>query len=394
MDRHTDSRSDKGEVAGLRIVLSGYYGFDNVGDEAILYAIIQSLKEYYPEVGIVVLSNKPEKTAHTYGVEAVNRWNVAEVAKVIKGADGLISGGGSLLQDETGRKSIPYYAGVMKIAQFLKKPVFVYAQGMGPVASRINRMIMKNTLQAAELLTVRDESSRQLLKEIGIKQPVQIVPDPVMGIDATGFQSGWMEHKQFTGRIISVSVRDWTDDLSYLKKVAASLEVLSKNGHNIVMVPMHGKHDWKTSKRVTDMMKEEVHILPYESSIQEKMAAIKDSDVLLGMRLHALIFASTGMTPFAALSYDPKIDSFASIVGQPVIGNVSEDNWTAEDIIEAIEKIFTDYPDELKKLEERVAPLQKRAGDTAKQVIDLLSKPLTGSTQMVSYSEQAKVRNR
>nr|WP_316046858.1 polysaccharide pyruvyl transferase family protein [Planococcus glaciei] len=105
----------------MRIVLSGYYGFDNVGDEAILYAIIQSLKEYYPEIGIVVLSNKPEKTARTYGVEAVNRWNVAEVAKAIKAADGLISGGGSLLQDETGRKSIPYYAGVMKIAQFLKK---------------------------------------------------------------------------------------------------------------------------------------------------------------------------------------------------------------------------------------------------------------------------------
>ncbi|WP_342342125.1 polysaccharide pyruvyl transferase CsaB [Planococcus glaciei] len=378
-------------MAILRIVLSGYYGFDNVGDEAILYAIIQSLKEYYPEIGIVVLSNKPEKTARTYGVEAVNRWNVAEVAKAIKAADGLISGGGSLLQDETGRKSIPYYAGVMKIAQFLKKPVFVYAQGMGPVASRINRMIMKNTLQAAELLTVRDESSRQLLKDIGIKQPVQIVPDPVMGIDAAGFESAWMDHKQFTGRIISVSVRDWTDDLSYLKNVAAALDVLSEKGHNIVMVPMHGKHDWKTSKRVTDMMKEEVHTLPHDRSIEEKMAAIKASDVLLGMRLHALIFASTGMTPFAALSYDPKIDSFASIVNQPVIGNVSENNWTAEDIVAAIEKIFADYPNELKKLEERVAPLQKRAGDTAKQVIDLLLEPSAGSRQMISYS---KVRNR
>ncbi|WKA57839.1 polysaccharide pyruvyl transferase CsaB [Planococcus shenhongbingii] len=378
----------------MRIVLSGYYGFDNVGDEAILYAITQSLKEYYPKIEIVVLSNKPEKTAATYGVESVNRWNIAEVAKAIKAADGLISGGGSLLQDETGRKSIPYYSGVMKIAQFLRKPVFVYAQGMGPVTSRINKMIMKKTLQAAKLLTVRDESSKQLLKEIGIKQQIQIVPDPVMGLDASNFHSGWLDHKQFSGRVITVSIRDWTEDLSYLEKVAEALDQLSKKGHNIVLVPMHGKHDLKTSERVTNMMIEEVHIFPYDHSIQEKMAVIKESDVLLGMRLHALIFASVGLTPFIALSYDPKIDSFASIVDQPVIGNVNERNWSSEDIVFAIEKIFADYPGEVSKLKKFVVPLQKQADDTAKRVIDLLFEPLTDSKDAVSYSERSRIRNR
>ncbi|MBF6633431.1 MAG: polysaccharide pyruvyl transferase family protein, partial [Planococcus sp. (in: Bacteria)] len=91
----------------MRIVLSGYYGFDNVGDEAILYAIIHSLKEYYPRIEIIVLSNKPEKTAETYRVKAVNRWSLKDIRAAIKSSDGLISGGGSLLQDETGRKSIP-----------------------------------------------------------------------------------------------------------------------------------------------------------------------------------------------------------------------------------------------------------------------------------------------
>lgn len=377
----------------MRIVLSGYYGFDNVGDDAILYAIIQSLKEYYPQIELTVLSNKPEKTAAAYGVEAVNRWNIAEVAKAIKASDGLISGGGSLLQDETGRKSIPYYSGVMKIAQFLKKPVFVYAQGMGPVTSQINKMIMKKTLQKAKMLTVRDESSKQLLENIGIKQRIQIVPDPVMGIDVSSFQSGWMNDKQFTGRVITVSVRDWTEDLTYLEKVAEALDTLSKGGHNIVLVPMHGEHDMKTSERVTDMMNEEVHIFPYDRSIQEKMAAIKESDVLLGMRLHALIFAAVGLTPFAALSYDPKIDSFASIVDQPVIGNVNDKNWSSDDIVFAIEKILTDYPKEVSKLKSLVVPLQKRAGSTAKQVIDLLFEP-GGSTEVISYSERAKARNR
>ncbi len=360
----------------MRIVLSGYYGFDNVGDEAILFAIIQSLKEYHPGVNLTVLSNNPEKTAASYKVDAVNRWNINEVRKALKESDCLISGGGSLLQDETGMKSISYYSGVMKIAQFLKKPVFIYAQGMGPVKSKINRQIMKHVLQRSEMITVRDKHSKSFLQSIGVSKPIQLVPDPVMGIDASGFSSGLTTGTDSNKRVISVSIRNWTEDLSYLNKVAAGLDQLADNGHEILMIPMHGKYDHDTSKNVAGMMTNKVEIFPYDSSIEEKMAAVKESDVLLGMRLHALIFASVGNTPFVALSYDPKIDSFAEIVDQKVLGNVSSDDWSADDIVSSIEEILANYPKEIKKLEESVIPLQQKANDTAKQVIDFL---LTGA---------------
>ncbi|WP_084244327.1 polysaccharide pyruvyl transferase CsaB [Planomicrobium okeanokoites] len=360
----------------MRIVLSGYYGFDNVGDEAILFAIIQSLKEYHPGVNLTVLSNNPEKTAASYKVDAVNRWNINEVRKALKESDCLISGGGSLLQDETGMKSISYYSGVMKIAQFLKKPVFIYAQGMGPVKSKINRQIMKHVLQRSEMITVRDKHSKSFLQSIGVSKPIQLVPDPVMGIDASGFSSGLTTGTDSNKRVISVSIRNWTEDLSYLNKVAVGLDQLADNGHEILMVPMHGKYDHDTSKNVAGMMTNKVEIFPYDSSIEEKMAAVKESDVLLGMRLHALIFASVGNTPFVALSYDPKIDSFAEIVDQKVLGNVSSDDWSADDIVSSIEEILANYPKEIKKLEESVIPLQQKANDTAKQVIDFL---LTGA---------------
>lgn len=361
----------------MRIVLSGYYGFDNVGDEAILFAIIQSLKEYQPGVEITVLSNNPEKTASTYQVDAVNRWNINEVRKALQKSDGLISGGGSLLQDETGMKSISYYSGVMKIAQFLKKPVFIYAQGMGPVSSGLNRSIMKHAVQRAAIITVRDKQSKKLLESIGVSKPIQLVPDPVMGIDAGGFSSGLAKAADPGRRVISVSIRDWKDDFSYLEKAAKGLDQLAANGHDILMVPMHGKSDHETSEKVASMMEHEVKIFPYDASIEQKMAAVAESDVLLGMRLHALIFASVGSTPFVALSYDPKIDSFAEIVDQPVIGNVGSDDWSAEDIAVSIEAILADYPNEIKKLEANVIPLQKKANDTAKQVIDFI---LTGAT--------------
>jgi len=205
----------------VKIVMSGYYGFDNVGDEAILFSIIQALREADPTIGITVLSNQPEKTASTYGVEAVNRWDLKQINNVLKQCDGLISGGGSLLQDATGLKSIPYYAGIMKIAQWFKKPVFVYAQGMGPINKGLSRKIVKHVLKKTRI-TVRDQASKSLLQEIGLKNDIEIVPDPVLGITLKEHQSGWWNTQSFQNPVITVSVRDWPSNVD-----VASWDVLN-----------------------------------------------------------------------------------------------------------------------------------------------------------------------
>ena len=102
-----------------KIIISGYYGFNNAGDEAVLYSIINSLRKSNPEVGITVLSNKPELTAKAYNVEAVNRWKYLEIARAIRKSDLLISGGGSLLQDVTSKNGILYYLGIILMARML-----------------------------------------------------------------------------------------------------------------------------------------------------------------------------------------------------------------------------------------------------------------------------------
>lgn len=107
----------------MRLVLSGYYGFYNVGDEAILQSIIKALHEEDPTLELVVLSNDPDYTRKMYGVEAVNRWDIRAIYKEIKRSNGLISGGGSLLQDKTSIKSILYYTGIMRIARFFEEAV-------------------------------------------------------------------------------------------------------------------------------------------------------------------------------------------------------------------------------------------------------------------------------
>ena len=115
------------------ILISGYYGFDNIGDESILRTLVTSLRERIPDCSLTVLSHDPAATREKYGVEAVERMSPLAIARAVRRCDMLISGGGSLLQDVTSSKSLHYYLAIIRFAQLLGKKVFIYSQGIGPI---------------------------------------------------------------------------------------------------------------------------------------------------------------------------------------------------------------------------------------------------------------------
>ena len=108
-----------------RILISGYYGFNNAGDEAILRLMIDNLRARCPEAGLTILSHNPEDTARRYGVRSVNRMNPFLILREILHCDLLISGGGSLLQDATSQRSLLYYLSILNLAQALHKKTFI-----------------------------------------------------------------------------------------------------------------------------------------------------------------------------------------------------------------------------------------------------------------------------
>src|SRR2546428_345423 len=58
-------------LAFMRIVVSGYYGFGNGGDEAVLEAIVGALRARLPQAQLVVLSAAPDQTRLLHGVAGV-----------------------------------------------------------------------------------------------------------------------------------------------------------------------------------------------------------------------------------------------------------------------------------------------------------------------------------
>ncbi len=68
----------------VNILISGYYGFDNIGDESILRTLVSSLREHIPDCSLTVLSHNPASTRGKYGVEAVDRMSPVAILRAVK----------------------------------------------------------------------------------------------------------------------------------------------------------------------------------------------------------------------------------------------------------------------------------------------------------------------
>lgn len=319
-----------------RIVISGYYGFHNSGDEAVLRSILLALQEQSSQANItiqpIVLSADPAWTTKMYGVEAVPRMHPASLYKAISSSDGLISGGGSLLQDATSAKTIPYYTGVIKLAQWLNKPTFIYAQGIGPVHRRFLYPFIKSAMRSSAYISVRDDQSAVFLKQIGVKgKTIEVVPDPVMGMP---LPSNDMNEAITDQRpIVGVSVRYWRQDQRDLDEVGQALAALAnKQDVRIRFLPFHTPDDIKASEYVMGKLQPQlpaqstVEIVKSSDDPQQMLAEVSKCDALFGMRLHALIYAANQRVPLIGLSYDPKIDQFLKRLDMIAVGSTEQLN--------------------------------------------------------------------
>lgn len=303
-----------------RIVVSGYYGFDNTGDEAVLYSIIQALDQECKEhdLEIIVLSNQPEQTSKLYGVKAINRWDIKEIYKQIKVCDLLISGGGSLLQDITSNKTVPYYLSIIKMAQWHKKEVVFYSQGFGPVSKTHSKYLIKKVLNKVNYIFVRDENSKKALIEIGITKPsIMVTADPVLGMEPneeiTLKMQDYIRQCSEGKPRVGIYLRSWKNDSKLMEKISVLCQVLDERGIAIFFIPMQQPDDMEFLKKI-DFKKTSAYNVTKKLDIQEVFALTGQMDIVIGMRLHALIMATAQGIPVVGLSYDPKVEDFMKMI--------------------------------------------------------------------------------
>jgi polysaccharide pyruvyl transferase CsaB len=372
----------------FRVAISGYYGFRNSGDEAVLRSILTALREEGRNAGLeiepVVLSGDPAWTEAAHGVRAAHRMRPAEVLRTLRGCDALISGGGSLLQDATSAKTIPYYTGIVGLARLLGKPVFVYAQGIGPVRRAWLRPLVRAAMNASRIVTVRDEESAALLARIGVARGrIEVVPDPVMGLAPPAeaeARAASMAGGPGDGDapVVGVSVRRWRPDGADLARVAEALAALARRrAVRLRFLPLHAPDDAEASRAVMGRLAalgagDAAEFAEPGDDPQRMLLEVGRCSLVFGMRLHALIYAANRGVPMIGLSYDPKIDHFLARLGLSPVGTT--DRLDPEAFAEAAAGLLT--PEGASAWRERHGPaleaLRRDARRPARLVIGAL----------------------
>ena len=362
----------------FRVVMSGYYGFSNAGDDAILQSIHGGILAASDDIQVTVLSHDPEQTRRQYGLDAVYRFDLVQVGRALRRCDALLSGGGSLLQDRTSTRSLLYYLMVIRWAKKLGKPVMLYANGIGPVTKPENRKKVKQTVELANVVTLRDRASAQELRDMGVKHPeLHITADPVFNLvpaDADRGRELLVKAGLPGGRkFAAVSVRDWPAARQFPQQAARLCDHLHRTyGLETVFLLMQPAADRETTEQVRRAMESPSYLLDVPATPSELMAVLGQAELCVAMRLHTLIFAARMAVPTVGLVYDPKVDSYLKELDLPSAGEV--ERFDVDRACQVCDELMADYDRILARLKERSAALSAAARENEALLLELLRK--------------------
>ncbi len=301
----------------INIVISGYYGFGNIGDEGILDSTINILRGYFGrDVDIVVLSANPSYTQEIHGVTAVNRWKVKDVYGALCNSDVLISGGGGLLQDQTSTYSLLYYLYIIAMAKLLKKEVYIFAQGLGPITTKTGRAASRYILEKADGILVRDKGSVELLEKLCVTT-TKIVEGRDSIIGSYPFMGNITRiHKG--RRIMGVALRDFPGFHDVAPVIAETCDYVSSQlDGEVVFLLMHPNEDNEATKRVCQLMHNEYRIIDENINYHNIVETMLEFDILLGVRMHSLIYALICGVPHIGIAYSRKVIDYMGQVDLP-----------------------------------------------------------------------------
>ena len=304
-------------------LVCGAYGRGNAGDDAILEAIVTELRQIDPDLPIWVLSRNPDDTRLTYRVNSIYTFAFPRFLRRMGKTRLYINGGGSLMQDVTSHRSLWFYLFTISAAKRLGCQVMMYGCGIGPIHSPANRRRAAKVLQkSVDAITLRDTHSREELEDMGVTNPEIILSaDPTVILPAAPEQvvDGILESQGIDprGRYIGFALRPWPgfEEKASLFGAAADY-AYEKYGLIPVFLPIERRLDVGAARLAAQHMKAPHYILPETGSSDHTIGLFARMQVVVSMRLHALVFAAGQGVPLVGVVYDQKISSFLSYIGQ------------------------------------------------------------------------------
>ncbi|GGM32311.1 hypothetical protein GCM10011351_17980 [Paraliobacillus quinghaiensis] len=326
----------------VKIIVQGYYGAKNVGDDLILEAIYNKIIAKYPEAMIMVAGFSRENITLLQGFYSLPRTNAYEMEKYIKDADLVIYGGGGLLNDYTFNNSAgiadyfdSYSHGltgmgiIPTIANIHNVPVMYFALGVGPLENPEARKFVRFMTEQIDIITVRDSHSKQLLESIdGMNKEVIQTADPTLTLPRPNWELAKKYFKQNmnisdSDLIISVSLREWkSNPANFTENIAKYLdELIITTNATILFIPFQfaigRSNDNNIHLEVYNLMKYKENAYFYEmtGNYDEFLSIISAVDLGINMRLHGSILQNLHGVPTIGFNYDDKVKGHFDTIG-------------------------------------------------------------------------------
>ncbi|MBS1704251.1 MAG: polysaccharide pyruvyl transferase CsaB [Armatimonadetes bacterium] len=340
-----------------KVLVAGYYGCGNVGDDAILLGFLQGMQG--KNVDVTVMSGNPEETRRMYGVQTINRRDMSEFGQAIASCDALVFAGGSIFQDVTSVKSVAYYSNLVRVAKKSNKKVVLLGQGIGPLNSLFGKQLAKGAFNSCDAICVRDPQSVKALKDVGYKGTPRVtadlaflLPKPTVDPSVESYQLGGM-----TGvAVIPRPHGKGPQIANFFSELCAQLMKLR-------MMPMLVEMDREDDRPlIMEIEKRQGGKIPTIKNFNTPMQMMQQFvrlDGVISMRLHGGILASAMGLPPLMLSYDPKVSAFSQLMGLPTAVDALKANPTQ--IVEGYMAMHRDR-DRLKaQIEKKVGELRSQA---------------------------------
>ena len=356
------------------VIISGAHGMGNIGDEAALSGILSDLRSVDPSMPICVLSRNPKQTAQAHGVESIHSFALPAIYRALGSCALFISGGGTLIQDASSSRSLLYYLFCLRLAKKRGCATMMYGCGIGPLRRKANRKRAAKIINSCvDAITLREEDSREALRAFGVSSPEIISAlDPALFIEDISTERlevlmkecGLEENADY----ICFCLRPWEDFSQKAELFAlASDYAFEKHALKSVFLPMNAGEDSSFAARVAEKCSHEPLIIKSRLSAAESAGLISKMKVLVGVRLHALVFAAKSAVPTVGISYDPKVAAFLKYIGR---GNfVSAEALTKEQLFEMIDSAAAASPEAAAPIEEKILALKNISRDTAARLL-------------------------
>jgi len=327
-------------MAKKRLVVQCATGIRNSGDEAILAALIS---RYSPRYHITVISLDKKYTETVHSVDEVVSHRGSDWKRAVRECDVFLLGGGGLIQEHSSLFNVFRWTSKLQYAGRLGKKCCVYANSIGRIRFPFNRYLIRKAFSRVAFVTLRDALSQKHLGELGITRNVFVTADVVFSLDFPELPLSTHEGVplDLSQDYVALAIRHCFDSIPllparlssrlkiqssdqkaryerFVAEMARTVEYVRVLGYPVLFIPFYGQRDVRLAREVCARLADQAGVFIYhrpDASPAIHADLIRRSRLLIGMRLHSVVFAVMTGTPVLPVIYHDKVRGIVDMLG-------------------------------------------------------------------------------